>query len=253
MQRNQQPAMPQVANPLGLVEVFSIFRTMQGEGPYAGSPAVFVRLAGCNLQCPACDTDYTSRLNYLLPGDVVTTLSSLMQATPRERLPMATSHTNLPLVVITGGEPFRQEIGELVRAIYHAGYRVQIETNGLLCPDDFPFTLATIVCSPKTSIINRRLEPHIAALKYIITAGKVDPEDGLPLETMGAVGRRVARPTSRFRGEIYVQPLDESGNSTRLEFWRDEASAANREAAMASANKFGYRLCLQLHKLLGLE
>ena len=38
------------------LDVHSIFHTIQGEGPYCGHPAVFIRLAGCNLQCPGCDT-----------------------------------------------------------------------------------------------------------------------------------------------------------------------------------------------------
>src|SRR3954467_9071958 len=42
------------------LSIHSIFYTLQGEGPYSGCPAVFMRLAGCNLQCPGCDTDYTS-------------------------------------------------------------------------------------------------------------------------------------------------------------------------------------------------
>ena len=40
----------------GTLEVHSIFKTIQGEGPFCGTPAVFIRLAGCNLQCPWCDT-----------------------------------------------------------------------------------------------------------------------------------------------------------------------------------------------------
>jgi len=253
MQRNTQPPEPLVTRQDDELEVHSIFRTTQGEGPYAGTPAVFIRLAGCNLQCPACDTDYTSKRATLSPAAIVAQARTLMQAKPRTELPLCYTESRLPLVVVTGGEPFRQPLGEAVRALYHAGFRIQIETNGILCPTDFPFTLATIVCSPKASVIHAALMPHIAALKYIITAGRVDPDDGLPTETMLAVNRRVARPNNAFRGEVYVQPLDESGNATGGAFWLNEANVAHREAAMASADKFGYRLCLQLHKLLNLE
>ena len=61
MQRNTQPAEKQVKSSGLILAINSIFYTIQGEGPFAGSPAVFVRLAGCNLQCPMCDTEYTSR------------------------------------------------------------------------------------------------------------------------------------------------------------------------------------------------
>ena len=46
-------------------DVHSIFPTIQGEGPFVGQPAIFIRLAGCNLQCPACDTDYTLSLIHI--------------------------------------------------------------------------------------------------------------------------------------------------------------------------------------------
>ena len=43
------------------LEVVDLWQTIQGEGPFAGMRAIFIRLAGCNLQCPFCDTDYTSK------------------------------------------------------------------------------------------------------------------------------------------------------------------------------------------------
>ena len=60
--KNQQLADKPVLNETGLsLQVNSIFYTIQGEGPFAGRPAIFIRLAGCNLQCPGCDTEYTKR------------------------------------------------------------------------------------------------------------------------------------------------------------------------------------------------
>jgi len=57
---NQQLAEKRVERQDGALEIIDIFPTIQGEGPFAGEPAIFVRLAGCVLQCPLCDTDYTS-------------------------------------------------------------------------------------------------------------------------------------------------------------------------------------------------
>ena len=57
---NRQPAEGPVKFS-GTYDVQEVFPTIQGEGPDAGVPAVFVRLAGCTLTCPACDSDYTSK------------------------------------------------------------------------------------------------------------------------------------------------------------------------------------------------
>src|SRR5574343_1826946 len=94
---NQQPAPRDFQDTL---EVHSIFSTIQGEGPFCGRPAVFVRLAGCNLQCPGCDTDYTqnrARLDYEIILSII-----------RDQLALTASKANL--IVVTGGEPFRQNI-----------------------------------------------------------------------------------------------------------------------------------------------
>jgi organic radical activating enzyme len=46
--------------PSGELKIIEIFYTIQGEGPYSGCPSVFIRLAGCNLRCSWCDTDFES-------------------------------------------------------------------------------------------------------------------------------------------------------------------------------------------------
>src|SRR5262245_19999182 len=121
---NQQPIEKRVKQGTPL-QVHSIFNTIQAEGPFCGTPASFVRLAVCALQCPACDTDYTS-----FRANMQTSL--ILEEIQRFR-----SHG---LVVITGGEPFRQDLGPLIDKLVKAGYYVQIETNGSLPPPDFIFT-----------------------------------------------------------------------------------------------------------------
>ena len=92
------------------------------------------------------------------------------------------------------------------------------------------------------------MELYNPVYKYVIQAGYVDM-DGLPTKTLGSL--RPARP--RFFGgqplvdresEIYLQPLDQQNeNLNRL----------NMEAAVASCMNHGYRMCLQTHKIMGLE
>lgn len=210
--------------------------TVQGEGPYAGMPAVFVRLAGCNLQCPWCDTDYTSERSWKSPADIIDSIAVLTNYPKCYRDPRK-------LVVITGGEPFRQNLSKLLFELVGAGFTVQIETNGTIFPDwPCPWDKIDVVCSPKTSL-HRMLQPYLCALKYVVEAGCVSNIDGLPVSTLGQkVG--VARPSSAFRGQIYIQPLD-VGNP--------ELNKVNLAAAVSSCLVFGYRLCIQVSKVAGLK
>lgn len=235
---NNQLVEPVERVPKGYVSVHSVFHTIQGEGPFAGTPAVFVRLAGCNLQCPWCDTDYTSQRHFQGPTQLLGWVADEHEG------------CHCDLIVITGGEPFRQSLGQVTRCFVTAGYRVQIETNGTLYDPEFPYELATIVCSPKTPRIHPKVEPHLAALKYVLDADHVGA-DGLPSRTMGA-NHAVHRPSEQFAGEIYVQPLDVSGSSAPTSFVANNANQRHLAAAVDSAVRHGYRLCIQTHKLTGL-
>lgn len=98
-----------------------IFEGVQGEGPDAGRPAVFVRLSGCNLRCKfgnsICDTPYTS----------YTPESNLVKFKDVMKMIEEYQHK---FVVITGGEPMLQNIRPLVIALKKKNYDVAVETNG---------------------------------------------------------------------------------------------------------------------------
>jgi organic radical activating enzyme len=124
---------------LGLAE---IFYSVQGEGTHVGTPAVFVRLAGCNLNCRFCDTDYA--LKFVAPiAEIVARVRELGEG--------------CPMVVLTGGEPLAQrESTGLIEALRADGRRVHIESNGSVAvtlPRDVWLTV-----SPK-----ERLDPAMAA------------------------------------------------------------------------------------------
>lgn len=228
---NTQVAESSNQHPRGMVEVFKIWPTFQGEGPYQGYPAIFIRLAGCNLDCPGCDTDYTSERKLCNPGFVVLKCNEIAPS------------NSIGLVVITGGEPFRQNIGPLVKQLILSGYDVQIETNGTLFVPDIPYDRISIVCSPKTPKVNPQIESHIDYWKYVLDADHVDPVDGLPTSVLG-MDLKPARRHPDSDTPIYVQPMDAQD---------EERTNKNIQAVIKSCFQFHYRICLQTQKLLGLE
>lgn len=236
MQTNQQPPEKLARTDGRTLAVNSIFHTIQGEGPFAGKPAVFVRLAGCNLQCPACDTEYTARVE-LHVEEIVSWVRG------------AHAHYPCNLVVITGGEPFRQNITLLVRALLWANYEVQVETNGTMPPSPgLPTTNRnfTIVCSPKAGRVNANLVPHVGAWKYVADAAALRGSlDGLPSNALHHPNRGgLYRPPRHHPGQVYLQPMDS----------KDAAeNAANVQAVVQACLQYGHRLCLQIHKHIGVE
>ncbi|HZX68626.1 MAG TPA: 7-carboxy-7-deazaguanine synthase QueE [Candidatus Elarobacter sp.] len=124
-----------------MLQLAEIFYSVQGEGTWTGTPAVFVRLAGCNLSCSFCDTDYALAF-FASVSDVVARVRDAGGA--------------CPMVILTGGEPLAQrETGPLIDALRADGRRVHIESNGTL-PTELPHDVWLTV-SPK-----ERLAPEMA-------------------------------------------------------------------------------------------
>jgi organic radical activating enzyme len=106
-----------------------IFHSIQGEGVNAGTPAVFLRLALCNLACTWCDTKYTWDWDsYDIKGEVV----SLSEEEVERRI----LSFDRPHLVITGGEPLLQqeELAPLATSLHRRGFYCEVETNGTLPP-----------------------------------------------------------------------------------------------------------------------
>lgn len=203
--------------------------TIQGEGPFAGDPAVFLRLHGCPLRCFFCDTEFSQ------PTDPYVQVDQLVE------MIIAVAPPWCKLLVITGGEPVRQNLEPLVETMVGFGWTVQVETSGILWQDCLHDTV--IVCSPKTPVINEFVFKYAHAFKYVIQANGVDPDDGLPLtNTQIENGRpqRLARP--RKDAPVYLSPMDECD---------EQKNQRNRDEVLLSTLNFGYRAGLQIHKILG--
>lgn len=204
--------------------VKEVFGTLQGEGAQAGSPAVFLRFAGCNLGyevCPWCDTDWVKAEHSV---DVAGVLQLVEQAAgetfgAREGL----------LLVATGGEPTLQLDMPLARGLRERGYRIAIETNGSRAVERGLVDWITV--SPKQESFVQREGDE---LKVVFTAGA--PGIAPDVEAV----RRLAEGT-RF-SHYFLQPLELPG------------TGPNYAATAAAVMRLGppWRLAVQTHKIVGL-
>lgn len=238
----------QSKGPVTHYRVHSLFTTIQGEGPLSGMPAVFVRMAGCNLRCYWCDTEFDEDLLPFTPDQLLHTIADL---SPHGRR----------IVVFTGGEPMLQPLGPVVQGLLSRGLIVQYETAGTVWDYSLPSYGGDLrfVCSPKTGQVHTNIANACYTWKYIVAAGTdKDPEDGLPIYSTQIASRdgapmpgRVYRPPylQSHPSRIWVQP--------RAEYHRDgtpdrERTDANVQHAVGLCDRYGYRLSLQTHKMIGL-
>ncbi len=143
-----------------------IFYSLQGEGHYTGCPAVFVRMARCNLSCSFCDTAFDS-YSELSEEEIV---ARVKQYPARH-------------VVLTGGEPTLQLSATLLRLLRADGYFIQLETNGTVdLSDEILSLLDWITCSPKGARVRLR---RIDEQKTIFTG------DSEPVMLPGATDYRL--------------------------------------------------------------
>ncbi len=216
------------------LELVEMFHSIQGEGPWMGRPAIFIRLAGCNLACPQCDTDYTTNRQFFTIPKIIEAIKTIKNITKNH---------GKTLVVITGGEPFRQPVGlaKLVNALDLQLFDIQIETNGTLYADDFPWPFVTVVCSPKIGV-HSKLRPRVAAFKYLIDSTVPGISNGIPYFVLD--NKSPVYPVEHGSTPVYLQPVDVKDAVL---------NKANQEATLKLCLKHGHTFSPQLHKMVGKE
>jgi 7-carboxy-7-deazaguanine synthase len=229
------------------------FYTIQGEGPYAGIPAVFVRMWGCNLKCTFCDTDFESNRQEWDSDELAQRVLELYGAPGQ-----GNGWAGKKLVVITGGEPMLQDLSELIRQLKTMRFIVQIETAGTVWHAAVNPHDVHIVCSPKTPKVCREVEANCMDWKYIVGAEtRVDPADGLPItNTQDREGRiaKLARPIHPFVSTVWLQPREDYFSfsvTSGVPTVNRGASKRNVDRCVSLAMEYGYRLSLQTHKIVG--
>jgi organic radical activating enzyme len=98
------------------LKVFRIFYSIQGEGFWTGTPCIFIRFSGCNLDCDWCDTKHADPHSVLSVKEIMESFYRFPEHIKR--------------VVLTGGEPTIQKLGWLISMLKMKGYYIALETNG---------------------------------------------------------------------------------------------------------------------------
>ena len=141
--------------------VNEIFYSLQGEGYWTGTPMVFVRLSGCNLLCPFCDTDHAE-------------FTAMSASTIVEEA--LTAGSGCRRICLTGGEPSLQADDELVSAFHAAGFTVHMETNGTR---EVPVGIDWVTLSPKNQVAGLKGDGTVVLKKAdevkLVFAPGVDP------------------------------------------------------------------------------
>ena len=132
-------------------KISEIFYSIQGEGSQAGTPSIFIRFFGCNLDCSFCDEPLhkTFKSNYSY-----TELLNEISKYPSKH------------ITISGGEPSLYNLNPLITKLKKLGYFISIETNGYRLDNIKEANL--VVCSPKNGIIYNNL---ISEYKIIVKEG----------------------------------------------------------------------------------
>ena len=215
--------------------------TIQGEGYLAGTPCYFIRFAGCNMwdgrietraasNCPYCDTDFFKG-DKLTASDIVNKLKSLSFDTK-----------DISWIIITGGEPLLQLDEALVNSLHNEGYRVQVETNGTINPDeDLMWEIDSISMSPKVSLSEIKLK-ECNSLKILFP----HPNPNITPEAFAEYPA----------DDYYIQPVDvfDFGEGYTIERYQEE-SRENLDIAIKKVQQLGdpWKLGMQLHKVIGVR
>lgn len=211
-----------------------IFESIQGEASYTGAPSVFVRLQGCPVGCPWCDTKHTwsevPQAQVSVPVMLAKTDDDERHATMSDEAidALLNTHYRARHVVITGGEPCMHDLRPLTTRLLDSGHTVQIETSGTFPIRADERTFVTV--SPKLDMPGGLplLDAALARANEIkLPVGKASDYDKFRQQVLPLL------PPERL---VWLQPLSQSPSATAL--------------CIELATAHGHRVSLQTHKFI---
>jgi organic radical activating enzyme len=214
--------------------VVETFHSLQGEGTHAGRSAWFLRLAGCTVGCPWCDTK-VSWPQAAHPQRATADLAAEAAAA---------AAAGAAFAVITGGEPLHHDLGPLCEALAGSGLPLHLETSGV---DRLSGRFAWITLSPKR---HRPPRPDLLAACDELKAVVHEPADLRFAEAMAAA----AGAARAAAGSTDPAGAADGSDPPRLLLQPGWGSDAGLDLAVAFVQRTpAWRLSLQSHKWLGLR
>ncbi len=220
-------------------KINEVFESLQGEGSYTGHPSIFVRLQGCPVGCPWCDTKHTWQID---PSKQIDALDVMAQNTETDNWFEASSENLLKLftqqgynakhIVLTGGEPCMVDLQPISEFFIQRGYSVQVETSGTYEIRVHTDTWVTV--SPKVNMPSKRPVLESAMLRANEIKHPVAMEKHI--EELDQVLALI--PDAR-QPQVYLQPISQQKRATEL--------------AIKTCIARNWRLSLQTHKFIGIE
>ena len=219
--------------------VNELFQSIQGEGYFTGVPAIFIRLQGCPVACPWCDTRHTWVVDpnhEVAAGQVVNRSNQSASWASMTSADLLLSISRLGYqarhIVLTGGEPCLYDLRELSRALLEQGFRVQIETSGtheILADNSCWVTVSPKVGMKGGYVVLDSALARANEIKHPVAMEKHIPE----LEQLLA---RCERPDEKI---VCLQPISQQPRATAL--------------AIEVCQARNWRLSVQMHKYLRIE
>lgn len=219
--------------------VNEVFDTMQGEAMHTGTPATFVRLQGCAVGCPWCDTKHTWDTD---PAHAVSTEAMLAKQADAPTYALLDVDDLVDLVaartpkavVITGGEPCASDLVRLTTGLFAKKRLVQVETSGTQ-----PVRVARsawVTLSPKVGMPGGfKVLPEA-----VRRADEIKWPVGKPADVDALRGfLREHKSAAGYDQPVWLQPLSRSPKATEL--------------CIAAATEHGWRVSVQVHALLGVR
>jgi 7-carboxy-7-deazaguanine synthase len=221
-------------------KVNEVFESIQGEGAFTGVPSIFIRLQGCPVGCPWCDTKHTWHENAEDQVDISALLGKKGQESAKwsvfsstdflalfEQLSWTARH-----VVITGGEPAMYDLTGLTQTLIEHGFTVQVETSGT-----FELKVASktwITLSPKIN-----MPGGFAVLPSVLQrADEIKHPVGRQRD-IDQLEQLIDAAIPAISCPIYLQPISLNKRATQL--------------VVDTVIKKNWRLSLQTHKFIDIE